>query len=73
MPTSKPTYAYTGNGKNKGGVYELVLDATEHNTIMCAGTLKHIEVVMYRDVKTHQVYLREKSDFHNKMMLIECP
>jgi hypothetical protein len=71
MPTCK--YEYTGNGKNKGGVYELVLDATEHNTIICAGTLKHIEVVMYRDVKTHQVYLREKSDFHNKMKLIECP
>lgn len=66
-------YAYTGNGKNKNGVYEIVLDATEHNTIICAGIMKHIEVVLYRDIGTHQIYLREKSDFHNKMKLIECP
>jgi hypothetical protein len=63
-------YAYTGNGKNKGGVYELVLDATEHNTIICAGILKHIEVIMYRDIGTHQIYLREKSDFHSKMKIL---
>lgn len=67
-----PRYEYIGNGKNKGGVYELVLDATEHDTIKCAGILKHIEVVMYRDIGTHQVYLREKADFHNKMRLMEC-
>lgn len=70
MPTSKPRYEYIGDGKNKGGIYEIIVDSSEHDTIICAGTLKHSQVIMYKDVNTHQVYLREKSDFKRQMKKI---
>lgn len=56
--------------RTKGGSYELVIDATDHGSIKSAGILRKLgyDIVLYRNLDTHQVYAREKLDFDTNMV-----
>lgn len=47
--------------KGKGGEYELL------GVAVGAGTNRGIEVVVYRDIRTGQLYHRSDADFHARM------
>lgn len=54
--------------RKKGGSYEIVIDSGQFNTIKCAGTLKGLNVILYRSTVTGEIFLRERQDFHDSMV-----
>lgn len=66
---SKKSVRYTHH--IKGGVYEIVIDGSEHGSIKPAGTLKGDHIVLYRDVESGQVYVRHRKDFVQTMEVIK--